>query len=104
MTSLLSLRRPSCVRVVASSNPDKPNGWKRFIAKRQATIKENLSRLAVIGMADVKDVYQALKDLDASHKKTLDNMNKTFKEKMDDEKKEETTDEPSSIFEPSNSE
>lgn len=108
MSPTLCLTRSPRLHVVASSSPKKPSAWNRFVNKRQSTIKENLSRFAMIGMADIKDVYQALKDLDDSHKKAIENVKKSFKEKLDDVDKAsdvtEAAEEPSTIFESNSSE
>jgi DNA integrity scanning protein DisA with diadenylate cyclase activity len=102
---ILSACRSRC-SVVASAgqNRKKTSIWTRFVNKRSTTVKENLSKLAVIGLSDVKDVVQAFKELDEMHKKSMESLGKTFESSANDTSTseiQEPSTEPETIFEPS---
>lgn len=93
--------RISSVMCVASSK--RPSWVQRVATKRTQTIKDNLSRLALIGLADAKDVSDIIKDLDAMHKKAFSDLSEIVKQehqKAKEDLKNTSAVEPDSIFEP----
>ena len=85
----------------SAKNGQVHNAIKRFIDKRNVTVKNNLSRLMTIGLNDIKDVYQVLKELDDIHKKAVDDFGKAIDNEFNSvPTSKNPTVEPDTIFEP----
>jgi hypothetical protein len=83
-TSMISSRLPrqSVACRASSSKPNPSNSFVRSVFdKRSKAVKDNLSRLYMIGAADYKELTQIVEDLDKLHKKAFQDM----KKKMDSE-------------------
>lgn len=73
----------SRTRVVSCRCDSKPSAAKSFVKqvfdKRSKAVKENLSRLSVIGTAEYKDFVEVIEELDKFHRKVVEELSNRSK-------------------------